>query len=47
MILETERLRLREMIEKDIDFLFSMLGDSEVMRHHPAALTREDGTTKP
>ncbi len=37
-ILETERLFLREMTPDDLDALCAVLGDSENMRHYPAAL---------
>ncbi len=39
-ILETERLRLREMTPADLEFLASLLGDPAVMRHYPAPLDR-------
>lgn len=41
-ILETRQLRLREMVPDDLDFLASMLGDAEVMRHYPAVLSRDE-----
>jgi ribosomal-protein-alanine N-acetyltransferase len=40
-ILETARLRLRELVPGDLDFMAEMLADAEVMRHYPARLTRE------
>ena len=41
-ILETPRLRLREMTPQDLDFAAEMLGDAEVMRHYPKPLDREE-----
>jgi RimJ/RimL family protein N-acetyltransferase len=41
IILETLRLRLRELVPGDLDFMAGMLADAEVMRHYPARLTRE------
>jgi [ribosomal protein S5]-alanine N-acetyltransferase len=41
-ILETARLRLREMEASDLDFLAGMLGDPQVMRYYPKALTRAE-----
>ena len=35
MIIETERLLLREMDEKDFDALYAVLGDTDIMRHYP------------
>ena len=35
LILETARLRLREMTPDDLDFVAAMLGDPEVMRFYP------------
>ena len=40
-ILETHRLRLRELVPEDIEFLAEMLADAEVMRYYPRRLTRE------
>lgn len=34
-IIETDRLILRELTEKDFDALFAVLGDAEVMQHYP------------
>ena len=34
-ILETERLFLREMTEKDYDALYAVLADSDIMQHYP------------
>lgn len=39
-VLETERLRLREFEEGDLDFLTQMLGDEDVMRYYPQRLDR-------
>lgn len=41
-ILETARLRLREMTLDDLDFLASLLGDPEVMRFFPKPLDRDE-----
>ena len=35
MVLETERLRLREMTEADFDALYRVLADSDIMQHSP------------
>jgi RimJ/RimL family protein N-acetyltransferase len=40
-ILETPRLRLRELVPGDLDFMAEMLADAEVMRYYPKRLTRE------
>jgi RimJ/RimL family protein N-acetyltransferase len=40
-ILETARLRLRELVPDDIDFMANMLVDADVMRYYPKRLTRE------
>jgi ribosomal-protein-alanine N-acetyltransferase len=40
-ILETEHLRLRELVPDDIDFMAEMLADAEVMRYYPRRMTRE------
>ena len=37
MILETERLYLREMTEDDINALYKILADSNIMQHYPYA----------
>ena len=44
IILETRRLKLRELVPDDIDFLAEMLADAEVMRYYPKRLTRELST---
>jgi RimJ/RimL family protein N-acetyltransferase len=41
IILETSRLRLRELTPADLDFMAEMLADAEVMRYYPKRLTRE------
>ena len=41
-IIETDRLRLREMEIADIDFISTMLADAEVMRYYPATLNRSE-----
>lgn len=35
MIIETERLFLREMVPEDFDALYAVLADSDIMRHYP------------
>lgn len=35
MLIETERLFLREMNESDYDALYAVLADSDIMRHYP------------
>ena len=42
IILETRRLRLRELEEDDLDFVSEMLGDPEVMRFYPKPLDRAE-----
>ena len=36
-MIETERLFLREMNENDVDSLFKVLGDPNIMQHYPDA----------
>jgi [ribosomal protein S5]-alanine N-acetyltransferase len=40
-ILETARLRLRELSTDDLDFVAEMLGDADVMRYYPNRLDRD------
>ena len=40
-ILETARLKLRELEPGDLDFMAEMLADAEVMRYYPRRMTRE------
>lgn len=35
MVIETDRLILREMNEKDYDALYAVLADSDIMQHYP------------
>jgi RimJ/RimL family protein N-acetyltransferase len=42
VVLETPRLVLRELTEDDLEFVAGMLGHSEVMRHYPKPLSREE-----
>ncbi|MEE9141103.1 MAG: GNAT family N-acetyltransferase [Gammaproteobacteria bacterium] len=41
MIVETERLLLRELTPEDLPFISEMLGDAEVMRFYPRPLDRK------
>src|SRR5215468_11623496 len=41
VILETKRLRLRELTANDLDFVAAMLDDADVMRHYPSRLDRQ------
>ena len=41
MILETERLLLREFVPGDVDALAAVLSDPETMRYYPAVLDRD------
>lgn len=41
IILETDRLRLRELTASDLDFVAEMLGDADVMRFYPKRLDRD------
>jgi [ribosomal protein S5]-alanine N-acetyltransferase len=41
-ILETPRLRLREMSPDDLDFVAAMLAHPEVMRYYPKCYSREE-----
>jgi RimJ/RimL family protein N-acetyltransferase len=42
VVLETARLRLREMEPADLDFVASMLADKEVMRYYERTFSRAD-----
>jgi len=44
VILETARLRLRELVPEDLSFMAEMLADAEVMRYYPKRLTRDLST---
>ena len=35
MVIETERLLLRDITEKDYDALYKVLADSDIMQHYP------------
>ena len=41
MVIETERLRLREMTEEDFDALYKVLADSDIMQHYPYVFDEE------
>lgn len=43
-VIETPRLRLRELEPGDLDFVAEMLGDAEVMRYYPSTLDREESS---
>lgn len=40
-IVETSRLKLRELVAEDLEFMAEMLADAEVMRYYPKRLTRD------
>src|SRR5437660_1418967 len=40
-VLETARLKLRELVPEDLNFMAEMLNDAEVMRYYPKRLGRE------
>lgn len=42
LVLETERLSLREMAMADLDFVAAMLANPEVMRFYPSVLSRQE-----
>lgn len=42
MILETDRLALREVTDADLDFLAGMMADPEVMRFYPKVNTHDE-----
>jgi RimJ/RimL family protein N-acetyltransferase len=42
VILETDRLALREVTPADLDFLAEMMADPEVMRYYPKPATRDE-----
>jgi RimJ/RimL family protein N-acetyltransferase len=41
-ILETSRLRLRELVSTDLDFVATMMGDTEVTRYYERRFSRAD-----
>jgi RimJ/RimL family protein N-acetyltransferase len=41
MVIETDRLILREMTEKDFDALYAVLADSDIMVHYPYAFDED------
>ena len=41
MIIETERLFLREMTMDDYDSLYAVLADREIMQHYPYTFDEE------
>ena len=45
MVIETQRLMLREYVADDFDALFEILSDAETMRHYPQPYT-EQGTRR-
>jgi len=42
VVLESDRLRLREMSDDDLDFVAEMLADPEVMRYYPKCYSRDE-----
>ena len=40
--LETDRLRLRELMQGDLDFVASVVGDPRVMRYYPQVYSRKE-----
>jgi RimJ/RimL family protein N-acetyltransferase len=42
VIVETARLRVREMVAEDLDFVAAMLADPDVSRYYERRFTRED-----
>jgi RimJ/RimL family protein N-acetyltransferase len=42
LVLETERLQLRNLVPADLDELTSILSDPETMRYYPRPFTREE-----
>jgi RimJ/RimL family protein N-acetyltransferase len=44
VVLETERLQLREMVPSDLDFVAAMLGDREVTRYYERTFERADAS---
>lgn len=44
-VIETPRLRLREITSDDLDFLSEMLGDADVMQYYPQPLDRAGAQT--
>lgn len=43
MVIETERLFLREMTEEDFFALYKVLADAEIMRHYPYVFDENRG----
>ena len=43
-VFSTERLRFREMIDADLDFIAEMISDPGVMRYYPKTLPRHEAT---
>jgi RimJ/RimL family protein N-acetyltransferase len=44
-VLETARVRLRELSRADLDFVAAMLGDAEVMQYYQKPLSRDEAET--
>ena len=42
VIIETQRLRLEEVTIDDIDLLYQLTGNKDVMRHFPKMLSYDD-----
>ena len=41
-VIETERLRLRELTLDDVDAIFAIIGDAETMKYYPRSFNRAD-----
>jgi len=46
LIIETDRLILREMTEDDFDALYAVLADSDNMKHYPHAFDADKGSAQ-
>ena len=46
MIIETNRLFLREMTENDFEALYKVLSDSDIMKHYPYTFDDTDNIEK-
>ena len=46
MVIETERLYLREMSENDYEALNKVLADQNIMQHYSYAISRDEWTNR-